>query len=171
LKRLSRQARSNGVDDLVWLSPAEAQYLGPELKCSAAVLSRDTGIIDSHALMNALVVELENAGAMVALRTDFTGAKCHDGLIEVSARSHATPIVLSSRWLVNSAGLHAVEVAHRIEGLDPQHIPNSYWAKGSYFSVSQRPFSHLVYPLPNGAGLDVHSTLDLARRYSFRPGC
>jgi L-2-hydroxyglutarate oxidase LhgO len=104
LKRLIRQAGSNCVDDLVWLSPAEALDLEPELKCTAAVLSPSTGIIDSHAFMNALVVELENAGAVVALRTDFTGTKCHDGLIEVSARSHATPIVLSSWWLVNSAG-------------------------------------------------------------------
>jgi L-2-hydroxyglutarate oxidase LhgO len=169
LKKLFQQARSNGVDDLVWLSRAEALHLEPELECTAAVWSPSTGIIDSHGLMNALVAELENAGGIVALRTDFIGAKCHDGPIEVSARSDATPIMLSARWLVNSAGLHAVEVAHRIEGLDPQHIPNSYWAKGSYFSISQRPFSRLVYPLPNGAGLGVHATLDLAGCIRFGP--
>lgn len=169
LKRLFRQACSNGVDDLVWLSPAEALYLEPELKCTAAVLSPSTGIIDSHALMNAFVVELESAGATVALRTDFMGAKCHDGLIEISARSDGVPVVLSSRWLVNSAGLHAVEVAHRIEGLDPRHIPTSYWAKGNYFSVSQRPFSRLVYPLPDEAGLGVHATMDLTGRIRFGP--
>ncbi len=169
LKRLFQQACSNGVDDLVWLSPAEALQLEPELKCTAAVLSPSTGIIDSHAFMNALVVELEDAGGMVALRTDFIGAKCHDGFIEISTRSNGEQVVLSSRWLVNSAGLHAVDVAHRIEGLDSRHIPNSYWAKGNYFSVLQRPFSRLVYPLPEAAGLGVHATLDLAGHIRFGP--
>jgi L-2-hydroxyglutarate oxidase LhgO len=169
LKRLFRQACSNGVDDLVWLSPAEAQFLEPELQCTAALLSPSTGIIDSHALMNALVADLESAGATVALRTEFTGASCRDGIIEVSARIDATRFMLRSRWLVNSAGLHAVKVAHRIEGLDPQRIPSSYWVKGTYFSISQRPFSRLVYPLPNSAGLGVHATLDLAGRIRFGP--
>jgi L-2-hydroxyglutarate oxidase LhgO len=169
LEKLIQQARSNGVDDLVWLSRAEALHLEPELDCTGAVWSPSTGVIDSHGLLNALVADLENAGAMVALRTDFIGAKCHDALIQVSARSDATPIVFSSRWLVNSAGLHAVQVAHRIDGLDSRYIPNSYWAKGSYFSISQRPFSRLVYPLPNRAGLGVHATLDLAGRIRFGP--
>jgi L-2-hydroxyglutarate oxidase LhgO len=76
---------------------------------------------------------------------------------------------LRSRWLVNCAGLHAVKVAQQIAGLDPQHIPPSYWAKGTYFSIAARPFSRLVYPLPNDAGLGVHATLDLAGRIRFGP--
>jgi len=112
---------------------------------------------------------LEAAGATLALRTEFTGAKFRDGIIEVCARSDATPFTLRSRCLVNSAGLQADDVAHRIEGLDRRHIPRSYWAKGTYFSISQRPFSRLVYPLPNTAGLGVHATLDLAGRIRFGP--
>jgi len=169
LQDLFRQARSNGVDDLVWLTPAEAQLLEPELQCTAALLSPNTGIVDSHGFMTALAAELESAGSIVALRTEFMGAKCRDGIIEVSAQIDAAPFTLRSRWLVNSAGLHAVEVAHRIDGLDPGRIPRSYWAKGTYFSISQRPFNRLVYPLPNSAGLGVHATLDLAGRIRFGP--
>jgi L-2-hydroxyglutarate oxidase LhgO len=81
----------------------------------------------------------------------------------------ATPHVLSSNWLINCAGLHSVETAQRIEGLGREYIPASYAAKGSYFSISQRPFKRLVSPLPNVAGLGVHATLDLAGQVRFGP--
>jgi L-2-hydroxyglutarate oxidase LhgO len=169
LQRLFRQAHSNGVSDLMWLSAAEAQSLEPELQCTAALYSPSTGIIDSHGFMGTLAADLEGAGATLALRTAFTGARFRDGFVEVSARSDATCFTLSSHWLVNCAGLHAVNVAQRLEGLDPRHIPRAYWAKGTYFSISQRPFNRLVYPLPNNAGLGVHATLDLAGRVRFGP--
>jgi L-2-hydroxyglutarate oxidase LhgO len=169
LKRLAQQAHCNGVDDLVFLSPDEARSLEPEVRCTAALWSPSTGIVDSHAVMTALQAELENAAAIVALRTQFIGAKCRNGHVEVSLLGDATPLVLSSNWLINCAGLHAVETAHRIEGLGREYIPASYAAKGSYFSISQRPFKRLVYPLPNDAGLGVHATLDLAGRVRFGP--
>jgi L-2-hydroxyglutarate oxidase LhgO len=169
LMRLFRQASRNGVNDLVWLSPAEAQSLEPDVLCTAAILSPSTGIVDSHAVMMALVAELEGAGATLALRSEFIGASCRSGVVEASLSSDGAPFVLSSNWLINCAGLHAVDIAHRIDGLDRGHIPVSYWAKGSYFSVSQRPFKRLVYPLPDSAGLGVHATLDLDGRVRFGP--
>src|SRR5437764_4954281 len=54
VERIAEAARDNGVDDLQWLTGAQAQRLEPELRCVAAVLSPSTGIIDSHALMLAL---------------------------------------------------------------------------------------------------------------------
>ena len=46
----------------------------------------------------------------------------------------------------------------------------AHFAKGHYFTLSGRsPFSHLVYPMPNSAGLGIHVTLDLAGRCRFGP--
>ena len=49
-------------------------------------------------------------------------------------------------------------------------MPETVPAKGHYFSLSGRaPFRHLVYPMPQGAWLGVHLTLDVAGRAKFGP--
>src|SRR5437867_13026138 len=69
VEQIAAAARANGVDNLEWLSASEAQRLEPELRCVTALLSRSTGIIDSHALMLAYQGDAEEAGAFVAFRT------------------------------------------------------------------------------------------------------
>lgn len=72
--------------------------------------------------------------------------------------------------MVNSAGLHAPALASHFVGLPRQHVLTPHYAKGSYFSLAGRsPFSHLIYPLPNAAGLGVHLTLDLGGQARFGP--
>jgi L-2-hydroxyglutarate oxidase LhgO len=79
-------------------------------------------------------------------------------------------MTLHARCVVNSAGLHAVAVAARFDALDPRHVPQPHWARGHYFACAGRPaFSHLIYPMPNEAGLGVHVTLDLAGQMRFGP--
>ncbi len=49
-------------------------------------------------------------------------------------------------------------------------MPPRYVAKGNYFSLSGRaPFTRLIYPAPEQAGLGVHLTLDLAGQAKFGP--
>ena len=72
--------------------------------------------------------------------------------------------------LVNSAGLAAPALARRIEGLPPERLPTAYFAKGNYFSLAARcPFSRLIYPVPEKAGLGVHLTIDMAGQAKFGP--
>ena len=79
-------------------------------------------------------------------------------------------MTLSCNVLINSAGLHAPALARRIEGLPASSIPQDYLCKGSYFTLSGRaPFSRLIYPVPQHAGLGVHLTLDLGGQAKFGP--
>ena len=49
-------------------------------------------------------------------------------------------------------------------------IPPTFYAKGHYFTLSGRaPFQHLVYPMPDRAGLGIHVTLDLGGQCKFGP--
>ena len=169
LKGLYDQAFQNGVRDLVWLSPAEVSELEPNVECSQAFLSPSTGIIDSHALLLSLIGDVEVAGGWIALRTEFMEAFRQPRSFQVSTRADADHTTLNCRWLINSAGLHAVTVARRIAGLDPRFIPRAWFAKGHYFTVPGRPFSRLVYPLPSEAGLGIHATLQLDGRVRFGP--
>jgi L-2-hydroxyglutarate oxidase LhgO len=77
---------------------------------------------------------------------------------------------LESRYLVNSAGLHAVGLLDQIDGYARSGFHRAYYAKGSYFACQgARPFRHLVYPMPSEAGLGVHATLDLDGSTRFGP--
>ena len=69
LERIRAGAVRNGVDDLELLDRAAARRLEPELECVGALHSPSTGIVDSHALMLALLGEAEGAGAMLMLQT------------------------------------------------------------------------------------------------------
>ena len=169
LERLGHRARENGVPDLQWLEHPDVGRLEPELRCVAAILSPSTGIIDSHGLMMAYQADAEAAGATFAFRAPVAAAAATSRGIDLSIGG-ADDFVLSCDWVINSAGLSACNVAKSISGLPPEQTPGSFLCKGSYFSLTgASPFSHLVYPMPNQAGLGVHLTLDMAGRAKFGP--
>lgn len=61
-------------------------------------------------------------------------------------------------------------LAGRFEGLASIFVPRSYFAKGNYFTlIGKAPFSRLIYPVPEAAGLGVHLTLDMAGQARFGP--
>lgn len=73
---------------------------------------------------------------------------------------------------MNSAGLSAPALARRISGLNAGLIPNSCYARGCYFTLSNTevpPFQHLIYPIPEDGGMGVHVTLDLNGQVKFGP--
>lgn len=167
LERLRLKAAAHGVTDLRLLSSDEAVRLEPALRCVAALHSPSSGIVDSHALMWALQGDFENAGGTVALHARLTGARRVDGawLLRMADGSE-----LLTSCLVNAAGLDAPALAQRFEGLASVHVPTAYFAKGNYFTLAGRaPFSRLIYPVPEAAGLGVHLTLDLGGQAKFGP--
>ena len=169
LQDMVRNAAAGGVDDLELLSREQARELEPELECVGAVLSRSTGIIDSHGLMVSLQGDFEAAGGMLAVESPVTGGSCdRDGLtLHVGGDDGSG---LRSKYVVNAAGLGAQKVARALLGEAADSVPPRYLAKGRYYSYDHRPpFSRLVYPLPDGAHLGVHLTLDLAGRARFGP--
>jgi L-2-hydroxyglutarate oxidase LhgO len=169
LEGIRRRAAANGVDDIRFLSAAEAIALEPNLTCTAALLSPSTGIVDSHAFMLALQGDAENAGAIFAFRSPVTGGRVVEDGVEIAV-GDAEPMALRCRVLVNSAGLHAPDLARSIMGVPSQTIPRAYYAKGNYFTLSGRsPFSRLIYPVPVPGGLGVHLTIDLAGQARFGP--
>jgi L-2-hydroxyglutarate oxidase LhgO len=116
--------------------------------------------------------DVENAGGMVVLNAAVKSVALD--LDKTSSPRHlvymADGSVLATRTLINAAGLNATALAHRFSGIAPQHIPTAYYAKGNYFTLSTAaPFGHLIYPVPESAGLGVHLTLDLGGQAKFGP--
>jgi L-2-hydroxyglutarate oxidase LhgO len=169
LERLHQRAGENGVDDLRWLSEAEAKAMEPALRCVGAILSPSTGIIDSHGLMLAYRGDLEDSGGMIAFGARVAGGEATpDGILLHVEQEE--PMDLLCRTVVNCAGLGAQPVAASIKGVPSASVPPLHFAKGNYFGLNGRaPFSHLIYPMPGGGGLGAHLTLDLAGRARFGP--
>jgi L-2-hydroxyglutarate oxidase LhgO len=170
LESLFTQGRQNDVEGLRMLSASEARELEPDLRCHTALLSEETGLIDSHTFMATLRNDLEDHGGNVLLDAPVLEMRIlPDGRFELSVGGRE-PYTITARHLVNSAGLYAHRLATRMEGYDTSLLPGFKLAKGNYFSCQSRPaFSRLIYPVPVAGGLGVHVTLDLAGQMRFGP--
>lgn len=168
LARYLELGTANGVQGLRLVAPDEARALEPEVRCVAALHSPVTGIVDSHALMVALWGDLQRAGGDVVFRTAVLGGtRTGDGFV-LHLEGEADE--LSCSELVNAAGLYAPQVARSLVGCAGEAAPTAYYARGHYFTLTGKPpFSRLVYPVPEAAGLGIHATIDLAGRVRFGP--
>lgn len=170
LDGIAERARLNGVDDLYRISGREAAELEPALVCEAALVSPSTGIVDSHGLMLALQGDAENAGAQCVFMTPFEQGRVLDNGEFLLSFAGEESMELTARSVINATGLSAPAVARRLAGQPDALIPDAYFCKGSYFTLSGRsPFSRLIYPMPDHAGLGVHLTVDLGGQAKFGP--
>jgi L-2-hydroxyglutarate oxidase LhgO len=169
LEAIAARASAIGVDDLAILDAPAMRKREPALHGAAAIISPSTGIVDSHGFMLALQGEAEANGATIAFNTPFERASVTPDGFVVDCGG-VEPMRLTARHLVNAAGLCAQAVAAAIEGLAPAAIPPRRIAKGNYFLLQGKsPFSRLIYPVPEVAGLGIHLTLDLDGRARFGP--
>jgi len=170
LGAIRAQAETNGVLDTELIDADAALALEPALACAGALVSPSTGIIDTHAYMAALLGDAEDHGATLALNTTVERIVSRDGTFDLHTSGSDGDFVLSARCVINCAGLGAVEMARRTEGLDPEHVPDFFMVKGSYFTLAGKaPFGRLIYPVPIAHGLGVHLTLDMGGQARFGP--
>jgi L-2-hydroxyglutarate oxidase LhgO len=169
LTQLLERARLNEVAGVRLISADEAHQLEPEVRCTAALHCPTSGIVDQHPYMLALQGDMENAGGTLVTNCRVESLQRHaNGFLVRTAGDTSTEI--EAGFVVNSAGLGAVDLLTRIEGYRRELIPTLRLARGNYFTVAARsPFRHLIYPVPQSAGLGIHATLDLGRRVRFGP--
>lgn len=169
LAAIYRQGLANGVEGLEMIGANAARALEPELFCTAAVLSPESGIIDGHRFMLALRGDFEDRGGMIAFNTPVVRLTPTAGGWEVRFGGK-DPGALMVDAVVNAAGLGAQALARNTDGYPVSRVPRLVLAKGNYFGYSGRPvFSRLIYPTPVDGGLGTHVTLDLAGRMRFGP--
>ncbi|MEA3175738.1 MAG: hypothetical protein QOF42_3149 [Gammaproteobacteria bacterium] len=169
LQTITANARANGVLDLELMDADHARRMEPALRCLAALSSPSTGIIDSHAYLQALLVDAEGCGANISYGTTVTALRPTDLGVAVFVDSDPAPAA-TARWVINTAGLQAHRVAAAIDGFPPQHIPHIHYAKGNYFTLNGRaPFRRLIYPVGEHGWLGIHMTIDLAGAARFGP--
>lgn len=160
---------TNGVECLEMVSGATATAWEPNLSCTAALWSPETGIVDSHSYMLALQGEIEDHGGLIAFETPVVRIEQVSGGFKV-VTGGAEPSAILCRRVVNSAGLGAHALLKAIDDYPAHQTPKLVLAKGNYFGCSgKQAFSRLIYPAPVDGGLGVHVTMDLAGRMKFGP--
>lgn len=173
LETLCARGTANGVPGLHLIDGAELARLEPRVRGRAALVVPVTGIVDAHELASSYQAELESHGGSVVLHTRVSALE----RVSDSWRVHAESLggeraVLAARAVVNAAGLGSDRVAE-LAGIDVEKAGYRLKpCKGDYFSIAPsfgKIAERLIYPVPHGAGLGVHLTVDLGGRYRLGP--
>jgi L-2-hydroxyglutarate oxidase LhgO len=175
------------------LSGDEARDLEPDLSkdIAVALMSSETGIIDTHTYMEALEKDITESGTgSVVCSTEVVRIDpAKDGWIvqmrtilsdDGSEQQDSTDSILA-RVVINSTGLSAPFILNSLyKQLTPPLPPIPIWyARGSYASYHGPGVSnvrHLIYPVPETgpsahgfASLGTHLTVDLGGNIKFGP--
>ncbi|WP_339560286.1 NAD(P)/FAD-dependent oxidoreductase [Pseudomonas sp. EA_65y_Pfl1_P113] len=172
LDTLQKNAQQSGVDSLQEVGAAQLRQMEPAVSGVAALLSMDTGIIDSHAYLLSLLGDAQRHGADLALETRVERLQYDGKDWLVEGESCGELFSVDVQRVINAAGLFSSQIASCIDGLEAHHVPKTQWCRGRYFSYSgNSPFTRLIYPMPevNTAGLGVHATIDMGGQVRFGP--
>ena len=165
------QAEKNGVNNIEKISKSKVSTLEPLIRCEEALLIPSSGIIDGISFMNSLEGQIKDSQGMIAYNSKIKKIN-FDGsffFLEILDENNNMTKIRCKK-LINSAGLLASDVAKLIEELDKTLIPQTFYAKGNYFSLNKDlNIRHLIYPVPEGVGLGIHLTLELDNTIKFGP--
>lgn len=174
LEGIYSQGRENGVEGLRMLSKEEIKAVEPNISGEEALYSAETGIIDSHSLMEYFLEVAEANGVIVVYGSEVTGIGRTNSGYKVEVRNSGENAKIRASVVVNCAGLDSDTIAC-MAGIDiVKHQYSLSYCKGEYFRVSPakgKLIKHLVYPVPRpkSGGLGVHATLDLGGGMKLGP--
>jgi len=173
LEELCDRARANGVPGIELIDAAQIRRLEPDVQAVAALSSRETGIVDAHALAMSFQAEAESHEAVLITSFRVEALEATDrGWRVAGRRAKGSLESIDCVALVNAAGLASDRIAE-LAGIDVDACGyRLHPCKGDYFSLApgtRLQLSRLVYPVPAQSGLGIHATLDLAGRIRFGP--
>jgi L-2-hydroxyglutarate oxidase LhgO len=164
LDELAALATRNGAH-VQMIDRARIQALEPNVRAASALLSPNTGIVDTHALVASLAANVTARGGMVARGRRVIAVEPTAEGFTLACDGVAGRETLEASSVVNAAGLYADVIA----GMFGWSIAQRF-VKGSYFRVKGPIVERLVYPLPPGDGsLGIHATVDLAGAVRIGP--
>ncbi|MAR79352.1 MAG: FAD-dependent oxidoreductase [Rhodospirillaceae bacterium] len=170
LEEINQNAKKIGLNDVYFLTKKQLNNIEPELKCTEALFSGSSGIVDSHALIQSFVANLQNLNCTVAFNSNVSRIIPEKKSLLTEVIGNNESIQIRSLSVVNCGGLSSQIIARKTLGLDIKFIPMQYLAKGTYFTLNKKaPFNHLIYPVPEKQGLGIHFTLDLSGKAKFGP--
>lgn len=170
IEKLYENGRRNGVESLSLVSMRQVAQMEPHVQAVAALYSPETGIINTHTLMNYFLKQAQSNKANLV---------CHTKVLHIEKETNGWQIFAEndkgedfdflSGVVINAAGLSSDVIANMACG--HYHL---HYCKGDYCGISGvKPglVGRLIYPAPvkDSAGLGVHLTIDLNGRLRLGP--
>lgn len=165
LDTLLERAKVNGVE-AQRISLEELKELEPEAKShSHAIWSPKTYVIDSKAVLKALISELKELGVQIEFNQQALAVSRAEQFVRTKTHTW------NYGFLFNTAGAYADQVAHGFGvGLNYRLIPfkGLYWKSSDEFA---KKIQRLIYPAPdiNMPFLGVHVTRTTDSKVLFGP--
>lgn len=166
LSAIQQNALDNQVSNLRFLSSHELRTMEPTISAHEALFCPDTGILDSHQLMNFLFLSSKNKGVTFAFNTTVIDIKQTSSNYHVTVQEPSKETFsFQTEIVINAAGLHADKIAQLISIDIKQNNYEIHYNKGQYFRITNPKkfcIKHLIYPPPSSTDLGIHITPDLA---------
>lgn len=153
LEALLARGMANGAPDLRMVDAAFIREREPNVRGRAAIYSPATGILEVEELIRALVRQCSAADVALLPGSPVISAASNGDSIDLRTPAET----LSTRAVVNAAGLYADDVSRMLGGR-PFTI---YPCRGEYAELvpaKRGLVNGLIYPLPHTHGLGVHVT-------------
>ena len=169
LEKLAENGRRNGVEGLKLVGPERIRQREPHIRAAAALEVPSTAIVSAEELVKAFARLASERGASILTNARVTKLEARPDCIAIAVefgdqadRESVTTEIVEARCVVNSAGLHADEIA----ALLGNHSYRIYPVRGEYAEVVRSRadlVNALVYPLPHHdrLSLGVHLTKTL----------
>lgn len=130
------------------------------IQCQEALFLPLTGIVDSHSLMSRFEKEILDHEGIVIYNHEVLELEIGEPCTAV-VRSPDGELNITSRWILNCAGLSAADLSNRV--LRTTSFEHKL-CQGRYFVLNskyQNLWKSLIYPVPQKDGLGIHITIDL----------
>jgi L-2-hydroxyglutarate oxidase LhgO len=166
VEALAERAHANGVQHLEIVGPQFIRAREPHVAGVAALWSPATGRVEPEELVRALQRVAQASEAMMLQGTRVVGGEATANGFEIRTEHE----VITTRAVVNAAGLHADEISASLGG----EAYTIYPCRGEYAELRKAKsgwLNGLVYPvpLPSGHGLGVHLTKTLGGHVLLGP--
>jgi L-2-hydroxyglutarate oxidase LhgO len=170
LEVLKKNGLENGVEGLRILDRKELENLEPEVTACCGLLSPETGIIDSHRLMQSFIARLRSNNATISYNSEVSAIKKTPDGYEVRLANE--DLSLKTRAVINCAGISSDKIS-RMAGLDADSCGYRIrLSKGCYFRLNKKlGINKLIYPVPSAKLIDlgIHVTKDLSGSLRLGP--
>jgi len=166
LDSIYKNALECDVKNLQFLDRKRIKELEPDVNAESALLSPDTGIVDSHSLMKFFFNVAKEKNVNFTFSVEVIDIEKKNSLYEIIVKEpHGERFSFRTKFVINCAGLWADKVSDFV-GIDRDKFGyRIHYCKGQYFRIRDpKKFSitHLLYPPPIEIGLGIHVTPDLA---------
>ncbi len=167
LNKIYQNGVNCGLEDLIYDNTASSKY--PFLEFKEAIFSPSTGIFDSHSFIHSMSRDFQGAGGNIILGNEILNIdESSEGFeVLVEDKNTKNQFLVTTRILINSAGLNAVYIANLIcEG----NMHKEEFVKGEYYTYKgKEKLENLIYPTPTQNSLGLHATIDLGKGIRFGP--